>query len=118
MLSVPRNAFVGSVNSQQVYVLENNNTVSLRKIIPGVLFGDTVDVLSGLEEGETVVVSGQINLLDGSQVAVIRNSCRELNRYEVLGMRREVCESGLEETQTSPLIAQTLNLTPHSSNLI
>lgn len=73
VLSVPRNAFVGSVNTQQVYVLEDNNTVSLRKVTPGGVFGETIEILSGLEEGDKVVVSGQINLADGSAVEVIRN---------------------------------------------
>jgi len=72
VLTVPRDAFVGGVNSQQVYVVENN-TVSLRKVVPGNNFGENIEILTGLEEGETVVVSGQINLVDGTQVEVIRN---------------------------------------------
>ncbi len=72
ILSVPRNAFVGSVNTQQVYVLKDNNTVSLRKVTPGAVFGDTVEILDGLEEGEKVVISGQINLSDGSEVEVVQ----------------------------------------------
>ncbi len=71
ILSVPRNAFVGSVNSQQVYVLNTGNTVSLRKVTPGSVFGQTVEILNGLEEGEKVVVSGQINLNDGSEVELV-----------------------------------------------
>lgn len=71
VLSVPRSAFVGSVNTQQVYVLNDNNTVSLRKVTPGAAFGETIEVLGGLEEGEKVVISGQINLNDGSEVEVL-----------------------------------------------
>lgn len=73
VLSVPRAAFVGSVGSQQVYVLNDNNTVSQRKVTPGSIFGQTVEILGGLEEGEKVVISGQINLLDGSEVEVVKN---------------------------------------------
>lgn len=72
VLTVPRDAFVGSVNSQQVYVLQNNQTVALRNVIPGMNYGETIEVLDGLEEGETVVVSGQINLVDGTPVEVIK----------------------------------------------
>lgn len=72
VLSIPRGAFVGSVSSQQVYVLTQNNAVSLRKITTGAIFGQTVEVLEGLEEGEKVVVSGQINLVDGSEVEVVQ----------------------------------------------
>ena len=70
---MPRSAFVGSVNTQQVYVLRDNNTVTLQKVTPGGVFGETIEILSGLEEGDKVVVSGQINLSDGSEVEVIRN---------------------------------------------
>lgn len=73
ILSVPRSAFVGSVNSQQVYVLNPDKTVSIRKVTPGSIFGQTVEILQGLEEGEKVVVSGQINLNDGTEVEVVQN---------------------------------------------
>ncbi len=66
---IPRTAFVGGVNSNQVYVLESN-TSKLRKVIAGRIFGDKVEIREGLNEGETVITSGQINLTDGAKVTV------------------------------------------------
>jgi RND family efflux transporter MFP subunit len=66
---VARTAFVGGVNSNQVYVLENN-TARIRKVVAGRIYGDRVEIREGLNEGETVITSGQINLVDGAKVTV------------------------------------------------
>ncbi|UYQ92749.1 efflux RND transporter periplasmic adaptor subunit [Chitinophaga horti] len=66
---VSRAAFVGGVNSNTVYVMEGN-TAKLRKVVAGRIFGDRVEIRDGLNEGETVITSGQINLTDGAKVTV------------------------------------------------
>jgi multidrug efflux pump subunit AcrA (membrane-fusion protein) len=66
---VARTAFVGGVNSNQVYVMEKN-TAKLRKVVAGRIYGDKVEIREGLNEGETVITSGQINLVDGVKVIV------------------------------------------------
>lgn len=68
---VPRNAFVGSVSSNQVFVIENG-TAKLKTVTAGRILGDKVEILDGLQEGEQVIVTGQINLQDGSKVEVIK----------------------------------------------
>lgn len=68
-LLVPRSAFVGSVNAGEVYVVENNTAV-LKKITPGRIFGDRVEVMAGLSEGEKIITSGQINLQNGAKVTI------------------------------------------------
>ncbi|CAH0334430.1 Multidrug resistance protein MdtA [Flavobacterium sp. CECT 9288] len=68
---VPRNAFVGSVSSNQVFVIENG-TAKLKTVTAGRILGDKVEILNGLEEGEQIIVTGQINLQDGSKVEVIK----------------------------------------------
>jgi len=68
---VPRTAFVGSVSSNQVFVIENG-TAKLKTITAGRILGDKVEVLNGLSDGEIVIVTGQINLQDGSKVEVIK----------------------------------------------
>lgn len=70
-LAVPREAFVGSLESGQVYVLENG-IAKLRTVEAGTRFGGKVEILSGLTEGETVIVSGQVNLQDNAEVKVIQ----------------------------------------------
>jgi RND family efflux transporter MFP subunit len=70
---VPRTSFVGSVSSNQVYVLNTaNNTAQIRKVVAGRILGESVEILDGLKEGETVITSGQINLNEGTQVSVIK----------------------------------------------
>jgi multidrug efflux pump subunit AcrA (membrane-fusion protein) len=70
---VPRTSFVGSVSSNQVFVLDkSNNTSKIRNVVTGRILGDNVEILEGLKEGETVITSGQINLLDGTAVSVVK----------------------------------------------
>lgn len=70
-MTIPRSAFVGSVNSNKVFVLDGNKAVE-RKIVAGRIFGETVEVLEGLSEGESVIISGQINLINGSLVENVK----------------------------------------------
>ncbi|MFZ5552468.1 MAG: efflux RND transporter periplasmic adaptor subunit [Bacteroidota bacterium] len=70
---VPRSAFAGSVNSKEVYVVNSKGKAILRKVVPGRIVGDMVEILDGLEEGEIVVTSGQINLQDDEvKVSIVR----------------------------------------------
>lgn len=71
LLNIPRNAFVGSVSSNQVFVVENGVAV-LKKIVAGRVFGDKVEILDGLKEGDVVVTSGQINLSDNTKVTIVK----------------------------------------------
>lgn len=71
-ITVPRGSFVGSVSSNQLFVLENGNTAKIRKVVAGRIINDNVEIIEGLKEGETVIISGQINLIDGSAVAPIK----------------------------------------------
>lgn len=67
-LVVPRSAFVGSVSNNQVYVISSDTTAVLKSVTPGRIFGERVEVLSGIEEGDIIITSGQINLKDGVKV--------------------------------------------------
>lgn len=71
-ITIPRGSFVGSVSSNEVYVMEGGKTAKLRKVVAGRILGDKVEILDGLKEGETVITSGQINLVDGSLVESIK----------------------------------------------
>jgi RND family efflux transporter MFP subunit len=72
VIQVPRSSFVGSVSSNQVFVVENGNNARLRNVIAGRVVGDQVEILQGLTEGETIITSGQINLSDGSKISPIK----------------------------------------------
>ncbi|PWA06904.1 efflux RND transporter periplasmic adaptor subunit [Flavobacterium psychrotolerans] len=69
--TIPRTAFVGSVSSNQVFVV-SNNIATLKKIVSGRIFGDKVEILDGLNNGDTVVTSGQINLSDSTKVSIVK----------------------------------------------
>lgn len=71
MMTVPATAFVNGVSSGQLFVV-NNGTAKLIKVQTGKVYGDKVQILSGLTEGEQVVTSGQINLDNGSKINIIK----------------------------------------------
>jgi len=71
VLVVPRNAFVGSVSSNQIFIHKDGKAV-LTKVVSGRTFGEYVEIVSGLEKGTEVIVSGQINLTDGAAVEIIK----------------------------------------------
>ncbi|MBE8712431.1 efflux RND transporter periplasmic adaptor subunit [Sphingobacterium hungaricum] len=71
-LVVPRNAFVGSVSSNTVFVMQQDSTAKMVKITSGRNFGNDIEVLGGLKAGDKVITSGQINLLDGTKVSAIK----------------------------------------------
>lgn len=70
-ITVPRSAFVGSINSNKVFVLEGNKAKE-RQVIAGRNLGDRVEVVEGLKEGELVITSGQVNLVDGTEVQKLK----------------------------------------------
>ena len=69
-LQIPKIALVEGTKNPFVYIV-NIDKAEVRKITIGREFGEKVEVLSGLEEGDEVVVSGQINLTEGSKIKKI-----------------------------------------------
>lgn len=53
-----------------VYVLNDDNTVTYQKVVLGRRMGAEYEVLEGLDNGDKVVVGGQIRLKDGIKVIV------------------------------------------------
>jgi RND family efflux transporter MFP subunit len=69
-LVLPRKAIAGSLQDARVYIVEDSVAL-LRTVTLGGAYGDKVEVMSGLKEGERVVVAGQMNLADGTKVEVV-----------------------------------------------
>lgn len=69
-LLVAREAIVGSLQNPQVYVVKDQ-TASLKPVTVGTVANDKVEITGGLTPGEQVVLSGQINLKEGSKVRVL-----------------------------------------------
>ncbi|MDP4185356.1 MAG: efflux RND transporter periplasmic adaptor subunit [Bacteroidota bacterium] len=72
-LFIPREALQGSIQDAKVYVVENG-IAKLKQIV--VTSGDdkNLQVVSGLNEGEQVVVTGQINLTDGKAIKIVSSN--------------------------------------------
>ncbi|MBJ2184486.1 MAG: efflux RND transporter periplasmic adaptor subunit [Muribaculaceae bacterium] len=72
---VPDRAVVKQTGSgnRYVYVL-NGGTVSYNRVELGRRLGDTYELISGVNDGDTVVVGGQSRLADGIAVEVIANN--------------------------------------------
>lgn len=70
-LVVPRTAFVGSISDNKVFILKNGKAIET-KVQSGRSFGDLIEVFSGLQAGDQVIISGQINLMDQTPVEVIK----------------------------------------------
>ncbi len=68
---IPRSAFVGSVSSNELFVAKAGKA-ELRKVVSGRVLGEQVEIIDGLAEGEEVIVTGQINLVNGSVISVIK----------------------------------------------
>jgi RND family efflux transporter MFP subunit len=66
---IPRESIVGSVKDAALYVV-NNNVAKLRSVVTGKEAGTNIEILSGLQEGELVVVNGQNNLSDNAPVII------------------------------------------------
>jgi len=65
---VPSQAVQAGQGGMYVYVVKEDQTVSYRPVTSGMLFeGETV-IEAGLQEGERVVIDGQLQLADGSKI--------------------------------------------------
>jgi multidrug efflux pump subunit AcrA (membrane-fusion protein) len=66
---MPRDAIVSSVKDPSVYRIENG-IARLVKVEIGRDDNSFVEVLSGLNAGDQVTTTGQINLSDGAKVSI------------------------------------------------
>jgi RND family efflux transporter MFP subunit len=72
-IMIPRLAIVGSIKLPSVYVVETENGKTIAKmksIVLGVERGTNVEVVSGLQRSERLIVSGQNNVRNGAEVIV------------------------------------------------
>ena len=62
---IPVDSYISNDGKKYVYVLNQDNTVTKKEITTGVTVDAQTQVLSGLIEGDKVVVSGVQSLTDG-----------------------------------------------------
>ncbi|MBU5255531.1 MULTISPECIES: efflux RND transporter periplasmic adaptor subunit [Tissierella] len=66
---VPIDSVVDDANKSTIFVYdENAKTVSKREVKVGAVFGDHIQIVEGLKDGELVVIHGQFGLLEGEEV--------------------------------------------------
>jgi HlyD family secretion protein len=69
-LLAPLSAVTSIDGRPTVYVVKDDDTVEQRAVTTGLSDDERIEILSGLEAGETVVIAGQPNLTDGSKVEI------------------------------------------------
>jgi RND family efflux transporter MFP subunit len=69
-LYIPRESLLGSITEASVYVAVNNKAI-LKKIVVGNGNDKYLKVISGLKEGEEVIVNGQINLSENKAIKIV-----------------------------------------------
>ncbi|MBB3188511.1 efflux RND transporter periplasmic adaptor subunit [Microbacter margulisiae] len=72
VLQIPKIALVDDHQRPYVYVI-NGNRAEGRYITTGADQGEYIQVTNGLKEGDEVVVSGQINLQNGSLITIVNH---------------------------------------------
>jgi multidrug efflux pump subunit AcrA (membrane-fusion protein) len=70
-MMIDRKAIIESLKNPEVYVVRDNKACK-QAITTGKVFDSYIAVVGGLKEGDQVVVAGQINLVDGREVEVIK----------------------------------------------
>jgi RND family efflux transporter MFP subunit len=71
VLLIPRASLVGSVKDAKVYLVEGES-VKLVPVIVGSEIGTNLEIVSGLSEGQNIVINGQLNLVDGSKIKIVK----------------------------------------------
>lgn len=68
---IPRNAIVGSIQAANVFVVKNG-IAQKQSVTTGNMVGEKIEVLQGLQKGDSIVVAGLINVSDGAKVRNIK----------------------------------------------
>ncbi|HEX7902771.1 MAG TPA: efflux RND transporter periplasmic adaptor subunit [Chitinophagaceae bacterium] len=68
-LSIPVSALLTSAKEAKVYVVKLDKA-ELRSIKTGIVTADKIQVLQGLQAGDQVVISGQLNLENGTAISI------------------------------------------------
>jgi multidrug efflux system membrane fusion protein len=67
-MTIPRKAVVESGQLTSVFVVDQSGVARMRLVKTGKTYADRIEVLSGLKEGEQIVVDGVAAVNDGSRV--------------------------------------------------
>jgi RND family efflux transporter MFP subunit len=68
-LSIPRKALVGSAKNPQVYIVKNGKA-KLTTLNAGTSDGEYLEVVSGISTQDQIVIKGQVNIQDNTNVKI------------------------------------------------
>ncbi len=69
-LTVPRSALLGTIKHARVFRIKKG-VANLRIVIIGRQSSEFLEVLNGISRGDTIVVGGQNNLVEGARVSIV-----------------------------------------------
>ena len=69
-LFVPKDALLEQNGKSQVYVIKPDNTIEIRTVKPGLRNDDYVEIIDGLQEGETIATTNTARLKNGTKVTI------------------------------------------------
>ena len=70
--TLPRKVIAGSLQDPKIYIVQGDTVAIMRAISLGGVYGDKIEVTSGVQPGEKVVVTGQLNLVDDARVSIVK----------------------------------------------
>jgi RND family efflux transporter MFP subunit len=75
-LRLPANALIFRATGLQVATVGPDSRVRIKKIVPGRDFGHTVEILSGIDADDDVIVNPTDSLVDGAPVQVVASKSK------------------------------------------
>ena len=78
-VTVPKSALVTNEDKYFAYVMQGDSTVEKREVSLGEEVDGIVQIVSGLRQGERVVIQGQTSLSNGAKVKDITGAAEALN---------------------------------------
>ena len=79
-VAMPKNSLAVNEDKYYAYVVKDNSTVEKREVSLGEEVDGIVQIISGLRQGEKVVIQGQTSLSDGAKIKDITGAAEELNQ--------------------------------------
>ncbi|WP_321333290.1 efflux RND transporter periplasmic adaptor subunit [uncultured Bacteroides sp.] len=70
IIMIPQRAIVSDKEEDYVYLIDHG-IAHVRKVKTGMILGENIEIVNGLSAGNEIVLSGQINLREGSATKVI-----------------------------------------------
>ncbi len=72
VLAIPRSSLLYAGDQNYVYVIDASNVARRRNVEIGLQVSDMVQIVSGLETGDRLVIQGQSLLTDGAAVRIVQ----------------------------------------------